>query len=175
MLESSTIDDYNFKNVREFSYLGAFINDTNKLEEEITKRIMSGNQAYFSHIQFKSNILSKRTKIKLYRTLVCPIITYGAETWTLKIRDGLSVHVFKRKIIWRIYAPICVEGNWRISCLGHVERMNNNRMPKILLNAKMEGGRRRGHPRKRWLDDVERDVNSLGIRNWRLRARNKLE
>jgi hypothetical protein len=53
--------------------------------------------------------------------------------------------------------------------------MNNNRMLKILLNAKMEGGRRRGRPRKRWLDDVERDVNSLGIRNWRLRARNKLE
>jgi hypothetical protein len=46
-------------------------------------------------------------------------------------------------------------------------------MPKMILNAKIEGGRRRGHPRKRWLDDVGCDVNNLGIRNWRLEARNR--
>jgi hypothetical protein len=65
--------------------VSVFLNDENKVEEEISKR-MSGNLAYSSHIQlFKSNILSKRTKIKLYKTLVCQVITYGAETWTLKI------------------------------------------------------------------------------------------
>jgi hypothetical protein len=63
----------------------------------------------------------------------------------------------------------------RIRWLGHVERMTNNRMPKMILNAKMECGRRRGRPRKRWLDDVEYGVKSLGIRNWRLKARNRLE
>jgi hypothetical protein len=50
--------------------------------------------------------------------------------------------------------------------------MNNDGMPKMILNAKTEGGRRRVRPRKRWLDDVEYDIKSLGIRNWRLKARN---
>jgi hypothetical protein len=50
--------------------------------------------------------------------------------------------------------------------------MNNDRMPKMILNAKTEGGRRRVCPRKGWLDDVEYDIKSLGIRNWRLKARN---
>jgi hypothetical protein len=42
----------------------------------------------------KSNTLSKRSKIKLYKTLVGPVITYGAEIWTLKVTDELSVPVF---------------------------------------------------------------------------------
>jgi hypothetical protein len=54
--------------------------------------------------------------------------------------------------------------------------MNDNRMPKMILNAKMEGGRRRrGCPRTRLLDDVECDIRILGIRNWMLKARNRLE
>jgi hypothetical protein len=47
-------------------------------------------------------------------------------------------------------------------------------MPKMIINAKMEGGRR-GRPRKQWLDDVECDITILGIRNWRLKARNRLK
>jgi hypothetical protein len=90
---------------------------------------------------------------------------------------------------------ICVEGNWRIRTnkeiselmghedivssvrslrirwLGGAERMNINRMPKVILNAKNEGGGRRGRPRKRWFDDVECDTKSRGIRNRRLMAR----
>jgi hypothetical protein len=63
----------------------------------------------------------------------------------------------------------------KIRWLGCVERTDNNRMPKMILNTEIEGGRRRGHPRKRWLDDVKCDIKSLGIRNWRLKARNRLE
>jgi hypothetical protein len=74
--------------------------------------------------------------------------------------------VFERKIIQRKYGPERAEGSWRIRTnkevdelighedivsfvkslrmrwLGHVERMNNNRMLKMMLNAKMEGERR---------------------------------
>jgi hypothetical protein len=45
----------------------------------------------------------------------------------------------------------------------------------MILNAKMEDGRRRGCPRKRCFNDVECDIKSLGIRNWRLKARNWLK
>jgi hypothetical protein len=59
----------------------ASINDENKVEEEINKRIMDGNWIYFFYKQlFKSNTLSKRTKIKLYKSLVRPAIIYSAET-----------------------------------------------------------------------------------------------
>jgi hypothetical protein len=45
----------------------------------------------------------------------------------------------------------------------------------MILNEKMEGGRRRGRPKKRWLDNIECDIKSLGIRNWDFKARNLLE
>jgi hypothetical protein len=60
----------------------------------------------------------------------------------------------------------------RIRWLGHVERMND-RMPKMILNAKMEGDRKRGHPKKRWINGVEQDLRKLGISNWRSRAEDR--
>jgi hypothetical protein len=57
----------------------------------------------------------------------------------------------------------------RIRWLGHVKRMSNARMPKMILNAKMEGDRKRGRPKKRWINDVEQDLRKLGICNWRSR------
>jgi len=46
----------------------------------------------------------------------------------------------------------------RISLLGHLERMEENRMPKK-ITQELEGTRRRGRPRKRWREEVERDLN----------------
>jgi hypothetical protein len=43
-------------------------------------------------------------------------------------------------------------------------------MPKMILKAKMEGDRKRGRPKKRWINDVEQDLRKSGIRNWRSRA-----
>jgi hypothetical protein len=61
---------YNFESVRDFTYLGVSINDENKIEEDIQKRIMNGNRAYFSHLQlFRSNLLRKRSKVKVYMEL----------------------------------------------------------------------------------------------------------
>jgi hypothetical protein len=48
-------------------------------------------------------------------------------------------------------------------------------MPKMILTARMGGGRRRERPRKRWLDDVEHDLQQLGIGNWRLKTRDRVE
>ena len=52
----------------------------------------------------------------------------------------------------------------RISWLGHVERMEENRMPKKIFTQELEGTRRRGRPRKRWKEEVERDLQVLGVR-----------
>jgi len=56
----------------------------------------------------------------------------------------------------------------RISWLDHLERMEEeNRMPKKIFTQKLEGTRRRGRPRKRWKEEVERDLQVLGVRRWR--------
>ena len=50
----------------------------------------------------------------------------------------------------------------RISWLGHLERMEEDRIPKKIFTQELEGTRRRGRPTKRWKEEVERDRSSAG-------------
>jgi len=53
-----------------------------------------------------------------------------------------------------------------ISWLGHLERMEV-RMSEKFFTQELEGTRRRGRHRKRWKEEVERDLQMLGVRRWR--------
>jgi hypothetical protein len=55
----------------------------------------------------------------------------------------------------------------RISWLGHLERMKEDRMPKKIFTQELEGTRRKGRPRNGWREEVERDLQVLGVRRWR--------
>ena len=55
----------------------------------------------------------------------------------------------------------------RISWLGQLERMEEDRMPKKSFTQELEGTERRGRPRKRWKEEVERVLQVLGVRRWR--------
>jgi hypothetical protein len=55
----------------------------------------------------------------------------------------------------------------RISWLGHVERMEEDRMLKKIFTQELEGTRQRRRPRKGWREEVERDLQVLGVRRWR--------
>jgi hypothetical protein len=57
--------------------------------------------------------------------------------------------------------------------LGHVIRMEDSSLPKMVLNAKPEGRREVRRPRLRWLDDVKADVKVLGIKRWRIKAQDR--
>ena len=51
--------------------------------------------------------------------------------------------------------------------MGHLERMEEDRMPKKIFTQELEGTKRRGRPRKGWRVEVERDLQVLGVRRWR--------
>ena len=55
----------------------------------------------------------------------------------------------------------------RISWLGHLENMEEDRMPKKIFTQELDGPRRRGRPRKGWREKVERDFQVLGVGRWR--------
>jgi len=98
---------------------------------------------------------------------------------------------FVRKIFRRIYGPKYENGEWksrtnrelekmskgeiiekwikgqRLNWLGQLERMEEDRTPKKIFTQELEGTRRKGRPRKRWKEEVERDLQVLGVRRWR--------
>jgi len=56
----------------------------------------------------------------------------------------------------------------RIRWLGHLEGMEEDRMLKKIFTLELKGSRRRGRHRRRWKEEVERDLQVLGVRRWRV-------
>jgi hypothetical protein len=50
--------------------------------------------------------------------------------------------------------------------MGHLERMDDNKVPKRMLYGRPGGRRKKGRPWLRWLDDVEEDLRKMGVRRW---------
>jgi len=68
-----------------YKYLGFTVSSDNSVEEEIQHRITLGNKAYYANqFFFKSRLVSKKSKLKLYWSIIRPIITYACEAWVLK-------------------------------------------------------------------------------------------
>ena len=62
-----------------------------------------------------SSLLSKNLKIKIYRTLILPVVLYGCETWSLTLREEHRLRVFENRVLRRIFGPRRdgVTGEWR--------------------------------------------------------------
>jgi len=88
------------------------VNGDNTVSEEITKRLIVANRSYFRpKSKFLSQLLSRKTKILIYKTLVRPTLTYGAETWTKTKNDERRQSIFERKILRRILVQYAREGS----------------------------------------------------------------
>jgi hypothetical protein len=93
-----SIGEYDFEGVRALSYLGTNINSENKVNEDIQRRIMAGNRAYFDFIKlFRLRMMSKDTKMKLCKAPIRPVVTYCVQAWSLRSADEPSFSVFERK------------------------------------------------------------------------------
>ena len=78
------IDNFAFKSVKNFNYLGSILNADNKMNIEIAKRIAKGNRAYYANAKLiKSIFLKKNTKMKINKMMIRPVIMYSSQTWTL--------------------------------------------------------------------------------------------
>mgnify|MGYP003623231221 CR=1 FL=1 len=170
----------------------------NNIQEEINKRILNSNKCYFAMIHlFKSKYLTRTTKVRLYKTLIKPVLTYGSETWVLTEHDKSRLAVFERKILRKVYGPVKENGEWRLRYnreiyelynspdivtdikigrlrwAGHIQRMKTSEMVRKIMETKPEGRRKAGRPNLRWMDGILQDVKSLRLKNWWMVARDR--
>jgi hypothetical protein len=83
--KSLNINNLQIEQVQQYKYLGSIVNVSNSVEEEIKERKILGTKAYYANLKFsKSRLVTKQSKLKLYRTVVRPIVTYASKTWVLR-------------------------------------------------------------------------------------------
>jgi len=115
-LNKLIVDNKHTDQVRSFSYLGTIVNGNNTVEEEIRERTTKGNKAFNANkVLFKINLVSRKSKLKLYCSVIRPIEVYGCETWVLKESIIQKLSVFERKILRKILGKTEeANGIWRI-------------------------------------------------------------
>ena len=113
-----------------------------------------------------SSFLSKNLKIKIYRTIILPVVLYGCGTWSLTLREERRLRVFENRVLRRVIGPKRdeVTGEWRklhneelsdlysllpnivrvvrsrrMRWVGHVARMGEGRGLHRVLVGKPEG------------------------------------
>jgi hypothetical protein len=150
-------------------------------------RIVRGNKAFYvNRMLFKSNLVSRKSELKLYWSVIRPIVVYGYETWVLKGSIIQRLSVFEGKILRKIYGPTKEDdGNWRIktngeldepikhrntinyvkaqrlSWFGHTNRMPETIVVKKIYKWKPFTGRPEGRPKSRWEDDFRNELKKM--------------
>jgi hypothetical protein len=62
----------------------------------------------------KSREVSRDAKVRMYRTIIIPVVTCGSQTWCLTANDERSLRTWERKMLRKIYGPVYDNGIWRI-------------------------------------------------------------
>jgi hypothetical protein len=134
-----------------------------------------------------SRLLSKNITIRIYKTIILPVVLYGCATWSLTLREEHRMRVFENRVLRRIFGPKRdgVTGGWRrlhnelhnlyssisiirmikprmIRWAGHVARIEGKGNAYMILVGKPEGKRPLGRPRRRWVDNIKMDLTEIG-------------
>jgi hypothetical protein len=126
-------------------------------------------------------------KIKIYKTIILPVVLYGCENLSLTLREGHRLRVFENRVLRRIFGRKRdeVTGGWRklyneelhglysspsivrvikartMRWVGHVARMGEVRGAYSILVGRPEGRRPLGRPRRRWEDNIKMDLREI--------------
>jgi hypothetical protein len=166
-----------------------YFKNQNLIQEEIKRRFNSGNACYYSVQNLLSpRLLSKKVKIRICKIIILPVVLYGRETWSLRVREGHRLRVFENRVLRRIFGPKRdeVTGEWRkllneelrdlysspskirmiksrkMRCTRHVAQMREKRNVYRLLVGKPEGKRTLARLSCRWVDNIKMDLGEIG-------------
>jgi hypothetical protein len=138
--------------------------------------------------------LSRNLKVKIYKTIILPVVLYGCETWSLTLREEHRLRAFENRVLRGMLGPKGdeVTGEWRklhsgelhnlysspdiirqiksrrMRWVGHVACVGEGRNMYRVLAAKPEGKRLLGRPRRRWEDGIKMELRRLagGVVEW---------
>ena len=127
----------------------------------------------------KSRVITLPTKVHLVNTMVFPVVMYGCESWTIKKAECQRIDAFElwcwrrllrvpwtarrssQSILKEISPGCSLEGlmlKLKLQFFGHLMRRADS-LEKTLMLGKIEGGRRRGRQRMRWLDGITNSMD----------------
>ena len=159
--------------VTDFIFLGSKITADGDCSHEIKRHLLLGRKA-MTHLdsELKSRDINLPTKVHLVRAMVFPVVMYRCQSWTIKKVEHWRTDVFKlwcqrrllrvpwtakrsnQSILKEISPEYSLERlKLKLQYFGHLMRRADS-LEKTLMLGKIEGRRRRGAPRLRWLDGI---------------------
>jgi hypothetical protein len=150
------IANRSFEDVAKFRHFRTTLTDQNYMHEEIKSGLNSGNTCYHSvQSLLSSRLLSRNLKVKIYETIILPVILYGCETWSLTSREEHRLGVFENRVLRRLSGPKWneVTGEWRKLHNGELHNLDSS--SDIIRQIKSR--------RMRWAGHVARMVEERNV------------
>ena len=154
---------------------GSKITADGDFSHEIKKCFLLGRKAMTNvDTILKSRDITLPTKVRLVKAMVFPVVMYGCESWTIKKAEHQRIDAFElccwrrllrvpwtarrsnQSILKEISPEYSLEGlilKLKLQYFGHLIRRTDS-FEKTLMLGTIEGGRRRGRQRMRWLDGI---------------------
>ena len=158
--------------VQNYVYLGVVINETGNHEIDLNERINKSNNLFYALNKtfIRKKEIKQETKIKIYKTIYRPVLTYGCETWVLSGKTRRRIEAVEMKFLrgargvtlrdhvrsTQIREDLGVEPitefieRRQLSWWGHLQRMKVDRTVRQVWEAKVVGKRSKGRPQQTW-------------------------